>query len=164
MFLGLFSQTTMANLSGQTNFNVDRYLGRWYEVGAIPNSYQKGCTCTQANYKQASNEHYQLNVDNRCKKNGKWADVQTMAYPDYRKPSQWKVKTFWLFSTSYWVIYADSGYRYALVSKGNSRNHLWLLARNPNISKAQYNKLLNIAKSKGFDVNRIQPTTHKDCR
>ncbi|MAZ39457.1 MAG: hypothetical protein CMF49_04990 [Legionellales bacterium] len=69
----------------------------------------------------------------------------------------------WFFSTNYWIIYVNSGYQYALVSKGNSRSHLWLLSRNPNISKSQYNQLLKIARSKGFNTNQVQTISHSVC-
>ncbi|HRK08428.1 MAG TPA: lipocalin family protein [Pseudobdellovibrionaceae bacterium] len=43
---------------------IDRYLGTWFELRSIPNSFQRGCTYTSATY--ALNADSTLRVENTC--------------------------------------------------------------------------------------------------
>lgn len=43
--LGRCPNTTVVN-----NFDVARYLGRWFEIKSYPAIFQLGGTCTEANY------------------------------------------------------------------------------------------------------------------
>ena len=33
--------------------DLDRYLGRWYEIAAYPNRFERGCVATTATYSRA---------------------------------------------------------------------------------------------------------------
>jgi len=54
----------------------------------------------------------------------------------------------------YWILYVDDDYKTALVGSPD-RKYLWLLARKPDISAAQSEKLLRIAREKGYNLNRL---------
>jgi len=32
------------------NVEIDKYLGRWFEIARLPNSFEKGCFCITADY------------------------------------------------------------------------------------------------------------------
>ena len=54
----------------------------------------------------------------------------------------------------YNILFVDDNYQYALVS-GNSKNYLWILSRTPELDKNITDKLIDIAKENGFNVNDI---------
>ena len=41
----------MKDLETVDKVDVQRYMGRWYEIASFPQSFQKGCSCTVAEYK-----------------------------------------------------------------------------------------------------------------
>ncbi|EDK97749.1 apolipoprotein D [Mus musculus] len=43
----------------QENFDVKKYLGRWYEIEKIPASFEKG-NCIQANYSLMENGNIEV--------------------------------------------------------------------------------------------------------
>ena len=57
-------------------------------------------------------------------------------------------------SLSYRILAIDSNYQYALVG-GDKPNYLWILSREKTIDKNTYNKFINIAKNKNYNVNEI---------
>lgn len=56
-----------APVDGHTVSKVDlqRYSGKWYEIASLPNSFQKDCFCTSAEY---SLEDGYVKVVNRCRR------------------------------------------------------------------------------------------------
>lgn len=49
--------------------DLKSYLGTWYEIAAFPQSFERGCTHTKANY--SVNTDGSIRVENSCIKNGK---------------------------------------------------------------------------------------------
>ena len=54
----------------------------------------------------------------------------------------------------YWVLYVDDDYRTALVGNPN-RKYLWLLTREQKVTAAQRDKLLEVARSQGYDTDAL---------
>ncbi|XP_009702376.1 PREDICTED: apolipoprotein D-like [Cariama cristata] len=43
----------------QENFNINKYLGKWYEIEKLPSSFEKG-SCIQANYSLKENGKFKV--------------------------------------------------------------------------------------------------------
>ena len=121
--------------------DLDRYLGRWYEVASIPQSFQRGCRNSQAEYSKMSRNR--IRVINTCLANGRTKRVKGKAWiADTATNAKLKVQFFWPFKGDYWIIELDEGYQYAVV--GNpERTSLWILSRSPKISDELYDRLLH---------------------
>lgn len=63
-FLGACPATTAV-----TDFDLNKYLGMWYEIRSFPAIFQLGATCVQAKYSLNSNGT--VEVDNRGLQHGK---------------------------------------------------------------------------------------------
>jgi apolipoprotein D and lipocalin family protein len=74
-----------------------------------------------------------------------------------------KVTFFWPFYGDYWVIGLGDDYKWAVVG-APSRKYLWFLCREPTMDKALYDRLIEIARTKGFDVAQIIRTEHQTHR
>jgi lipocalin len=62
-----FAMITTVIMSQTVSFvNVAQYTGKWYEIAAIPQWFQKGCNCTTAKY-TVTNKGYMM-VENRYNK------------------------------------------------------------------------------------------------
>ena len=138
------------------DFDVSRYLGLWYEIGSIPQSFQKGCTGTTAEY-SLINENT-VRVVNRCFQDSLDGELRVAhgkaKIPDLSVPSKLKVSFFWPFSGAYWVIELGNNYEYAVVGHP-SRNYLWVLSRTPQMDDVQYQEILERQAAKGYDISRV---------
>jgi apolipoprotein D and lipocalin family protein len=55
---------------------------------------------------------------------------------------------------NYWVIELAEDYSYAVVSEPN-REYLWLLAREPRMDDADYQRIVDRLQARGFDPAKL---------
>ena len=135
--------------------DLDRYLGRWYEIALFPTRFEKGCRCTMAEY---SLEDGVIVVKNMCRKEGRLTVAKGKAYPvPGSNNSQLKVSFQWPFWGDYWIIALDEDYRYAMVGHPQKK-YLWILSRTPELDEEVYLSLIETARSKGYDMRRLRST------
>lgn len=144
------------------NVDLNRYLGKWYEISRLPNSFQEGCVCTISEYEMLDEET--IKVTNKCREDSARGDLDIAEGKAWVVPNsgnaKLKVQFFWPFRGDYWIIELDKeDYNYVLVGTP-SRKYLWILARQPNLDQTIYNKLLKTAETEGFDISRLIVTEH----
>lgn len=134
--------------------DVNKYLGKWYEIARLPNSFQKKCDCTTAEYSLIDSTT--IRVINKCIKNGETDVANGKAFVvEGSNNSKLRVQFFWPFRGDYWIIALDKeNYKYALVGTP-SRKYLWILARTPEMKEDTLKNLISFAKNKGFDTTQL---------
>jgi apolipoprotein D and lipocalin family protein len=144
-------------------FDLDRYLGNWYEIARLDHRFERGLDNVSANYtKRADGGVDVLNrgFNSQAKS---WKEAKGRAYP-VGKPGQasLKVTFFWPFYAGYNIIELDhDGYRYALVC-GPSKKYLWILSRTTKLEESIVNQLVTKAKAYGFDTSNLIYVEHRD--
>ena len=135
---------------------LDKYLGKWYEIAAFPQRFERGCSYTTAEY--TLNNDGSIKVTNTCVKDGKIKVAKGKAtVTDTRTNAKLAVQFRWPFKGKYWIIGLAHDYSYALVGHPN-RKYLWVLGRKPDMDSQTYNYLVNLAVNKGFDVRELVKT------
>lgn len=161
IFFMFFSCKNYTDLNTVNSVDLKKYSGLWYEIASFPQRFQKGCTCTTAEY-IPTDENY-LIVINRCKKdsiNGPEVSIKGKAFVEENSGnSKLKVQFFWPFKGKYWIIELADDYSCAMVGHPN-REYLWILARKPQLESSLYDSLLIKANSKGFDTSKLVKTIH----
>jgi len=146
--------------------DLNRYLGKWYEICRLPLKWEdEAATDITARYSLEPNGT--VRVDNRCfDAEGKPTQALGEATPVNDGKSQLKVSFLpeglrWVPFTKgdYWVLKLDPGYRLSLVGTPD-RNHLWLLAREPNVNETEKAAYLAEARRQGFDLSRLITPKH----
>jgi len=137
--------------------DLNRYVGKWYEIAAFPMYFQRNCTGnTTAEY--ALKPDGEIRVTNRCRtREGSNEAIGNAWGPDPAKPGQLKVSFFWPFRSDYWIIGLDSEYRWAVVGNPN-RKYLWILSRTPDLPPAQLALALQAARAQHYDLTPLQYT------
>jgi apolipoprotein D and lipocalin family protein len=135
--------------------DLQRYVGRWYEIAAIPNFFQRNCARdTTADY--ALRDDGLVSVTNSCvEASGRVEQAQgvarivdpaTNARLEVSFVSLLGVRLFW---GDYWVIGLGEDYEYALIGTP-SRRWGWILARDPHSSEAQIQSWLTELTGQGY--------------
>ena len=149
------------NITPVDNFNVERYLGKWYEIARLDHSFERGLTSVSAEYSLRSDGG--LRVVNRgySKIENKWKYVEGKGYFVNRNDEGFlKVSFFGPFYGSYVVFDLDrENYSYALVC-GSDKSYLWLLARSPLMADDLKKRLVDKAASLGFDTEKLIYVRH----
>ena len=138
------------------NFQLERYLGKWYEIARLDHSFERGLSQISAEY--SLNPDGSVKVINRgySDQDKKWKEAMGKAL-FVKSPDQGflKVSFFGPFYGSYIILELDhQNYSYALVC-GPDRSYLWMLARSPKIDDATKNALIAKAASLGFKTDEL---------
>jgi apolipoprotein D and lipocalin family protein len=135
--------------------DLNRYLGKWYEVARLPNRFQEGCAGSTAEY--ALQEDGDISVINSCRKeqDGRVVQVTGRAWVvDTTSNAQLKVSFFWPFRGDYWIIELGKEYEYAVVGTPN-RKFLWILSRTPSMDDGLYAEILQRVEKQGFNSSAV---------
>jgi apolipoprotein D and lipocalin family protein len=139
--------------------DLQRYLGKWYEIASYPAWFQKGCTASTADYSlmpdgkiQVVNSCRKDSLDGPLKKSEGKAEVA-----DTATNAKLKVWFFWPFKGNYWIIDLDDDYQWAVVGEP-SRKYLWILSRTPIMAEAVYQEILERLPQKGYDAAKLRKT------
>lgn len=141
------------------NFNLDRYLGKWYEIARLDHSFERGLHNVTAEY--SMREDGGVRVLNRGYSREKgWNEAEGKAY-FVEEPDRafLKVSFFGPFYGSYIVFELDEDYEYAFVS-GPKTSYLWLLARQPEVTDEVMQRFRSRAGELGFDLDELIIVSH----
>jgi apolipoprotein D and lipocalin family protein len=138
---------------------LNRYLGKWYEIASFPQWFQKNCVASRATY--TLRKDGKVDVLNQCQDKtpeGKLREAKGKAWiVDKQSNAKLKVRFFWPFSGDYWIIDLDADYQYAVVGHPK-RNYLWILSRSPQMDSAVYDQIIERLKKQHYDVSRLKKT------
>ena len=138
---------------------LEKYLGKWYEIAHLPAKFQEGCNETIATYTLSTDGN--ISVLNQCTKDGKMKQAKGKAkVVDKNSNAKLKVSFFWPFYGDYWIIKLGNTYDYSVVGTPN-RKYLWILSRTPQMDDNLYSQIIEYVKLKGFDANKIIRTFQK---
>jgi apolipoprotein D and lipocalin family protein len=157
--------------SSERPFDINRYLGRWYQAFRLPNRFQNDdAYLTYADYTPSPAKNGTIIVKNKQILGPSSIPITSgVAWrPDPSKhPASLRVSFFRPFSGEYTVIAVvdgdDGSYSEALVGS-SSRKNLWLLTRNPNAQPSQeiMDMMIDGASRLGFDVSKLIFTPKKE--
>jgi apolipoprotein D and lipocalin family protein len=143
------------NIEPVNGFDLEKYLGKWYEIARLDHSFERNLEQISAEY--SVREDGGVLVKNRgfSIEENKWNEVVGKAY-FVREPDEGylKVSFFWPFYGSYVIFELDKDYQYAFVS-GPNESYLWFLARTPTVSDELKEKFQERAKALGYKTEEL---------
>ncbi len=138
------------------NFDISRYVGKWYEIARLDHRFEKGLSNTSATYTLRKDGGIDVLNRGYDRQKAAWKEVSGKGYfVGDRSVGSLKVTFFPPFYASYNVIALDrEGYSYALVC-GPTRGYLWILSRTPTLDQKIVDELIQYASEKGFPVGEL---------
>ncbi len=137
-------------------FELERYLGTWYEIARLDHSFERGLDQVSATY--SPREDGGVRVINRgySSKDQAWESAEGRAYfVNGSDEGYLKVSFFGPFYGSYVIFGLEPDhYDYAFVS-GPNLSYLWLLARSPVVDPAIVEHFKARASALGFDTDAL---------
>jgi apolipoprotein D and lipocalin family protein len=136
-------------------FDLQRYLGTWYEIARLDHSFERGLTDVSATY--SLNQDGSVKVVNKGwdAAENKWSEAIGKAkFVEDPKTAHLKVSFFGPFYGSYVVFYLEDDYSVALVS-GYNTHYFWLLSRTKTLSQEKIDVYLKIVKQAGFATESL---------
>ncbi len=72
----------------------------------------------------------------------------------------WGMQFIWPIKADYRIIYLDDDYSVTVIGR-NKRDYVWIMAREHAISSSQYQDILSLLASVGYDLGEIQQVPQK---
>jgi len=149
-------QSTRSPITTAPHVDLPGFMGSWYVIANIPTFNQK--------------KAYNAIESNRLESDGTIDTVFTFNKGAYDGPQKrynphgfvvdkqsnavWGMQFLWPFKSDYRIVYVDSTYSQTIIGR-QSRDYVWIMARTPTISDADYQRLLDLIKREGYDVELV---------
>lgn len=148
--------TLPAGVQPVSGFELNRYLGTWYEIARLDHSFERGLSQVSAQYSLRDDGGVRVLNRGFDAAKGEWKQAEGKAYfVGAADVAHLKVSFFGPFYGTYAVFDLDrAGYQHAFVS-GPNTDYLWLLARTPTVSAELKDRFVAMARERGFDTSRL---------
>lgn len=161
LLAGCASSVPPAGISPVSPFELQRYLGRWYELARLDHRFERGMSDVSAVY--ASQPDGSVRVLNRGfdSASGRWREaVGRAVFTGSATTASLKVSFFGPFYGGYHVAALDPAYRWALVV-GPDLSYCWILARDKQLAPAQREAITARAQALGIDTAALIWVAHE---
>ena len=137
-----------------SEFDLSRYLGKWYEIARFDHSFERGLENVTAEY--VLRDDGMVEVINTGWKDGKIkvAKGKARQVDALNDPAQLEVSFFLFFFSDYNVLMLDNNYQMALIGS-KSPKYLWILSRTPQVSDNQLGCFLEEAERRGYNTGDL---------
>ena len=170
VFLALIFTLTLAACSTAppegirpvTSFDLNRYLGQWYEIARLDHVFERGMSDISANYQLQDDGSVKVINRGYNTQRQEWKEAIGRAlFVGDSDTASLKVSFFGPFYGGYHVIALDQqSYRWSLVS-GPDRDYLWILSREKTLPAEVREQLVSQAQALGFATDKLIWVEHK---
>ena len=149
--------TSMKPIPLVENVDIPKFMGDWYVIAAIPTAIEK----------EVYNgiENYKLNADGTIATtftfykgafNGPFKTYQPKGFVrESSNNALWGMQFIWPIKAEYRIVYLDDQYQRTVIAR-NARDYVWIMARTPQISDADYKELSNLVQGYGYDMSKLR--------
>ncbi|WP_372743194.1 lipocalin family protein [Neptunomonas sp.] len=143
-----------------SDFELKKYLGKWYEIARLDHSFERGLSQVSAEYSLKSDGGVAVLNRGFSEADNEWQEAEGKAYfVNEDSEGYLKVSFFGPFYGSYVIFELDQGldsesYQYAFISGPNAK-YLWLLSRTATVEPAVIQKFIDMSKERGFKTENL---------
>jgi apolipoprotein D and lipocalin family protein len=140
-----------------TAVDLERFMGDWYVIANIP-------TFIETNAYNAI-ESYRLAMDGTVAttfsfREGSFDGPLKTYHPtgyiiDRQSNAVWGMQFIWPIKSDYRIVYVDDAYDQTIIGR-IERDYVWLMARTPQLSDADYRRFLQLIAEEGYDVSKVR--------
>ena len=137
--------------------DLDRFMGDWYVIANIPTFLEKGAHNAVENYSMNDDGTIATRFTFREDSfDGEHKEYNPRAWVlDTDTNARWGMRFVWPIKADYRIAWLDEDYSMTVIAR-QDRDYVWIMARTPAISAADYDRLVNFAGSIGYNVSDIE--------
>jgi len=145
------------------SLNVERYMGRWYEIARYNHRFERGLQAVYTDYSLKPDGT--IRVVNSGRKGGVDGPLQEAIGRtrklDPKNPGKLQVSFFLWFFGDYYILNLDQqNYSYAVIGS-SSVDYLWILSRTPQLPEATLASILADLRDRGYDTTKLIWVEHR---
>lgn len=144
------------NIAPVDGFELNRYLGKWYEIARLDHSFERGLANITAEYSLRADGGVKVVNKGFSAADNKWKEAEGKAYfVGSPQEGYLKVSFFGPFYGAYIVFELDKeDYQYAFITSYD-KSYLWLLARTPTVSDEVLSRFVQKSGELGFATDKL---------
>lgn len=158
LLLGVCMTTSSQQIDNSTitMFDLNRYLGKWYEVARYDHAFERGLVGTTAEYSLLDDGKIKvLNSGYINTLDGTYQQSVGKAKPNRNgKAGQLRVSFFGPFYSDYYILDLAPDYSYSVVGS-SSPKYLWILSRTPHLNSKVQSEILTNLQQRGYDTQKL---------
>lgn len=136
--------------------DVDRFMGDWYVIGAIPTVFEKGAHAPVESYRRRTDGSIDITFRFRSGSfDGPEREMTSRGFVESPGGAVWGVQFVWPIRADYRISHVADDYTTTVVTR-EKRDFVWIMARSPRIDEAAYERLVAIAVRQGYDRAKIE--------
>ncbi len=137
--------------------DLDRFMGDWYVIANIPTFLEKGAHNAVESY--AMNDDGTIATTFVFRDGGFDGEKKTYTPKGFVRDdgtnALWGMRFIWPIKADYRIVYLDEDYTQTVIAR-QKRDFIWIMARTPEISAEDYDKIIGFVASIGYDVSKIE--------
>ena len=134
--------------------DLQRYMGKWYEIARYNHWFEKGMTHVIAEYSMQPDG--KIRVVNKGIKNGILKEITGKARQVHPQeyPGRLEVSFFLWFYSDYYILELDKDYQYVVIGSSTDK-YLWIMSRTPQLPEETLQNILKGLVKRGYDVSKL---------
>ena len=137
--------------------DLPRFMGDWYVIAHIPTFVEKDAYDAIETYALREDGKVQTSY---CQRKGSFdAPVKIMRPVGTVRPDTgnavWGMQFVWPIKAEYVIVYVDEAYQQTIIGR-SARDYVWVMARTPTISDADYDAHVARLQELGYDVSKLR--------
>ena len=137
--------------------DVPRFMGDWYVIAQIPTRLEKEAFDSVETY--TLREDGKVDTTFRYRDGGFDEKIKTLhptgTVREGTGNAIWGMQFVWPIKAEYVIVYVDDDYQQTIVGR-SKRDYVWLMARTPVISDADYAAHMERIRDLGYDISKIR--------
>lgn len=137
--------------------DVDRFMGDWYVIAHIPSFPERDAYRAVESYARLPDGRIRTTF--RYRKGALDGPEKTMHPVGTVRPDTggavWNMQFVWPIQAEYVISFVDADYQQTIVAR-SKRDYVWLMARTPAISDADYQARLRQIEALGYDLSKLR--------
>lgn len=137
--------------------DLPRFMGGWYVIASIPSFVEKKAYNAIETYKLQPDGR--IDTSFRYRKSSFNNPLKTIRSTGFVTPDTgnavWGVQLVWPIKAQYVVAYLDDNYSQTIIAR-DKRDYVWIMARTPTISQADYDALVARVNQLGYSISEIR--------
>lgn len=137
--------------------DLDRFMGDWYVIANIPTFLEKGAHNAVENY--SMNDDGSIATRFTFREDGFDGELKEHNpkgfVVDTESNALWGMRFVWPIKADYRIVYLSDDYSTTIIGR-QKRDYVWIMAREPHMSDAEYDKLVEFVISIGYDASKLQ--------
>lgn len=160
LLINATSAWTQPPLPLSKNFDLQRFMGKWYVIANIPTPFEKDAYAATEEYQVVAER--KIATTYRYRKgslDGEVKEMRPTAYVSEDQAAVWKMQFIWPFKSDYRVMYVDSAYSMAIVGR-EKRDYVWLMSRKPLMHVQNFKDGVRRIADAGYDTSLLRIVPH----